>query len=50
MKWNEVHQFFLRSQIRPVNGMVAVPDEPGLGMTLDESKIETRRELHWSDR
>jgi L-alanine-DL-glutamate epimerase-like enolase superfamily enzyme len=50
VKWNEVHQFFLRTQIRPVNGMVDVPEEPGLGMTLDESKIETRRELHWSDR
>jgi L-alanine-DL-glutamate epimerase-like enolase superfamily enzyme len=49
VKWNEVHQFFLREQVRPENGWVAVPEKPGLGIELDESKIETRRELHWSD-
>ena len=48
VKWNEVHQFFLREQVRPVNGWVAVPETPGLGIELDESKIEDRRELHWS--
>ena len=40
VKWNEVHQFFLREQLRPVNGWVAVPETPGLGIELDESKIE----------
>ena len=49
VKWNEVHQFFLREQLRPVNGWVAVPENPGLGIALDELKIEDRRELHWSD-
>jgi L-alanine-DL-glutamate epimerase-like enolase superfamily enzyme len=48
VKWNEVHQFFLRAPIRPVNGMVSVPETPGLGIELDDAKIEDRRELHWS--
>ena len=48
VKWNEVHQFFLRRPVRPVDGVVIVPDLPGLGLELDESKIDDRRELHWS--
>jgi L-alanine-DL-glutamate epimerase-like enolase superfamily enzyme len=49
VKWNDVHQFFLKTPLRPVDGVVTVPDEPGLGIALDESKIDDRRELHWSD-
>ena len=30
---------------RAVNGRVPLPQSPGLGMELDESKIETRREI-----
>jgi L-rhamnonate dehydratase len=48
VKWNEVHQFFLREPIRPVNGVVSVPESPGLGIELDDAKIDERRELHWS--
>lgn len=40
IKWNEVHQFFLKDPIRPVNGMVKVPGMPGIGMELDDAKIE----------
>ena len=32
-----------------VNGVVALPDTPGLGMDLDESKIETQRIVRWTD-
>jgi L-alanine-DL-glutamate epimerase-like enolase superfamily enzyme len=48
IKWNDVHQHFLKRRIRPVNGMIQVPDEPGIGMELDEDLIEERRELRWS--
>ena len=47
VKWNDVHQFFLKDPLRPVNGLVEVPRRPGIGMELDESKIEERVELHW---
>ncbi|MCY4090068.1 MAG: hypothetical protein OXF62_04555 [Caldilineaceae bacterium] len=45
IKWNEVHQFFLKKPVKPVNGMVSVPDGPGIGMALDEAKIEGRAEV-----
>ena len=47
VKWNAVHQFFLKDPLVPVNGRIEVPETPGMGMTLDESKIESRRVLSW---
>jgi L-rhamnonate dehydratase len=49
VKWNEVHQFFLKTPLRPVGGVVHVPETPGLGMDLDEAKIESQRVVTWSD-
>jgi L-rhamnonate dehydratase len=43
--WNEIHQFFLAQPIKPVNGEVKLPHQPGVGMELDENKIESRREV-----
>lgn len=40
VKWNDIHQFFLKKPVRPVNGVIAVPTEPGVGMDLDKAKIE----------
>jgi L-alanine-DL-glutamate epimerase-like enolase superfamily enzyme len=48
IKWNEIHQFFFRSPLKPVNGMITVPTDPGMGIELDEAKVETERELRWS--
>lgn len=45
IKWNEVHQFFLKHPLKPVDGVVTVRDEPGIGMELDEAKIEQQDEL-----
>ena len=47
IKWNEVHQFFLKHPVKPVNGMVSVPGGAGMGMELDESKIERRAEVNF---
>jgi L-alanine-DL-glutamate epimerase-like enolase superfamily enzyme len=47
IKWNEVHQFFLKAPLKPVGGIVRVPDTPGMGMDLDEAKIETERLERW---
>jgi L-alanine-DL-glutamate epimerase-like enolase superfamily enzyme len=47
-KWNQIHQFFLRNPPRPRNGLLTLPEEPGMNMELDETKIESRKELAWS--
>lgn len=46
--WNEVHQFFWKNPVKPVNGMVTVPIEPGMGVAFDPAKIEDEREMTWS--
>jgi L-rhamnonate dehydratase len=45
IKWNEIHQFFLKTPLKPVNGVVTLPTTPGLGMELDEDKMEQKREI-----
>lgn len=45
VKWNEVHQYFLKHPLKPVDGVVTPRDAPGIGMELDEDKIERREEL-----
>ena len=45
IKWNQIHQFFLREPIEPRDGVVALPTSPGMGMEIDESKVEGREEL-----
>ena len=49
VKWNEIHQFFLKSPLKPVGGVVRVPETPGIGMDLDESRIESQQVVSWSD-
>jgi len=43
IKWNTIHQFFLKTPINPINGMIGIPSEPGLGMEIDSSKIESEK-------
>ncbi|MHC4248074.1 MAG: enolase C-terminal domain-like protein [Planctomycetota bacterium] len=38
-------QFFHAMPLRPRDGAIALPETPGLGLELDESRIEGRREL-----
>ena len=45
VKWNAIHQHFLRDPVKPVNGMLHAPSLPGLGMELDPAKIETESEM-----
>lgn len=40
VKWNTVHQFFLKHKIEPVNGYIALPEWPGLGLEIDEDLVE----------
>ena len=45
VKWNAIHQHFLRDPVVPINGFIHAPHQPGLGMELDAGKIETDREI-----
>ncbi len=45
VKWNDIHQHFLATPVRPVEGQMRVSDEPGLGMELDPAKIEHEEEV-----
>ncbi|MBA3276529.1 MAG: mandelate racemase/muconate lactonizing protein [Chloroflexia bacterium] len=49
VKWNDIHQHFLKNPIKPVNGVITVSDRPGLDMELDPAKFETERYLDFSD-
>ena len=49
VKWNELLQFFWKEPVKPIDGMVTVPDRPGLGVELDPDKIEREDELGWVD-
>jgi L-rhamnonate dehydratase len=45
LRSGQARQPFLRTRIAPENGSFALPTEPGLGLDVDESKIDDRREL-----
>jgi L-alanine-DL-glutamate epimerase-like enolase superfamily enzyme len=45
IKWNAIHQHFLKTPLKPVNGVVTLPTTPGLGMELDEDKMESKEEV-----
>ncbi len=47
IKWSEVHQHFLKTPLKPANGVITLPNKPGLGMELDEDKMETKEELRF---
>jgi len=42
-------QYFHKICYRPEQGMLKLPDLPGLGLVLDEEKIEQRRDYHAMD-
>jgi L-alanine-DL-glutamate epimerase-like enolase superfamily enzyme len=48
IKWNQIHQYFFANPLKPVDGMISVPTDAGMGVELDEAKIERERELRWS--
>jgi L-alanine-DL-glutamate epimerase-like enolase superfamily enzyme len=50
LKWNVIHQWFLKTPLTPEGGLVTLPNTPGLGMDLDPAKIEEQRTLSWEPR
>jgi L-alanine-DL-glutamate epimerase-like enolase superfamily enzyme len=45
VKWNRILQFFYREPVVPVNGVVTVPERPGMGVEIDPAKIAAEREF-----
>ena len=43
----EIAQFFLKNPVKPVNGFITPPMAPGVGLDLDESKIESEQDIKW---
>jgi len=43
---NEGVQFFLKNPVKPVHGFITPPTAPGVGLELDESKIESERDIN----
>jgi L-rhamnonate dehydratase len=46
IQWNEIHQFFWTHPVKPVNGQITVSDRPGLGLEVDDAKVERREVLY----
>ncbi len=42
---NEATQLFFKNPMKPVNGYFSLPTAPGVGLDLDESKIESERDI-----
>ncbi len=49
VKWQALLQHFWKAPLRPVDGVVTVPEGPGMGTDLDPAKIETERDLDWKN-
>ena len=47
IQWQPQKQWFNRPVYEPENGLVALPQLPGLGLVLDEGKIEAREKLEF---
>ena len=45
VRYQEQKQFFHAPIYRPTSGALSLPDLPGLGIVLDEAKIEAREAL-----
>lgn len=44
MKWNTIHQHFLRNPVKPEAGSIKAPTSVGMSMELDNDKIEREEE------
>lgn len=45
LKWNDIHQHFLAAPIVPENGVIHVPETPGMGMALNHNHIQQQEYL-----
>jgi L-rhamnonate dehydratase len=45
VKWNDINMHFLKHPLKPRNGMIELPQGPGVGMELDDARIEHEAEV-----
>jgi L-rhamnonate dehydratase len=45
---NEATQLFFKNPVKPVKGFFTPPEAPGVGLDLDEKKIESEREISFT--
>jgi L-rhamnonate dehydratase len=45
----ERFQHFFKHRVKPVNGFITPPNVPGVGIELDEDRIESERDIDWGD-
>ena len=45
VQFQETKQAMLKTIYRPLNGVVRLPEAPGLGMVLDEARLESKRPI-----
>ncbi|MFC1899908.1 enolase C-terminal domain-like protein [Chloroflexota bacterium] len=43
--YQEARQFFFKNPVIPVNGFITPPTAPGMGIDLDDSKIESEQDI-----
>ena len=43
--FQKIRQFFLKHPVKPVNGFIYPSTIPGLGLELEESKIDSERDI-----
>jgi L-alanine-DL-glutamate epimerase-like enolase superfamily enzyme len=48
VRYQEVKQYFHDPIYRPENGSITLPTLPGLGMMLDESRVEARQVIKYA--
>jgi L-alanine-DL-glutamate epimerase-like enolase superfamily enzyme len=48
-KMNGNYYYFDKNPPRPVQGKLSIPDKPGFGIELDESKITGQETINWRD-
>ena len=44
----EIYQFFLEEPTKPKQGYFYPPEAPGIGITIDEEKVQTEKKLTFS--
>jgi L-rhamnonate dehydratase len=49
IKWQTLLQFFFKDKVKPINGIVTVPESPGLGTEIDLSVVDEERYLTFGD-
>jgi L-alanine-DL-glutamate epimerase-like enolase superfamily enzyme len=45
IKWNVIHQHFLKDPVVPIRGNIKIPTIPGMAMDLDPEKIQKEEEF-----